>query len=123
MKKSITYDQLYIIEQDIQSVKQTMPSIYLFMENKFHTFLHGSANKMHFKVLHTRMHQIQQKYIVHDEKDNPIVLPYTDNQPSKFQFLESVPGSNGTELTGEAVEKAYFDEANEFLNRQIVVEL
>lgn len=116
--KTITYNELWVIEIDAAKVKEQFPSLFFFNENRFTKFF--QQNAIHLKALHSRVHDIQRKYIAHDENNNPL---RAEGAGGEWQYLESVVGKNGQLLTGDAVAQAYKDEVTAFLNRSITVEL
>ncbi|HYC28822.1 MAG TPA: hypothetical protein VEB42_08400 [Chitinophagaceae bacterium] len=121
MKKEVTYNDLWLIDQDITNIRANMPALWIVLEAKFLTILLGKNNKPHVERLHRRMKEIQKKYIVHDEEDNP-VKEVKEGKGPDWKYLESAVGKNGSLLTGDEVEKAYYEEAGEFLKRSVTIE-
>lgn len=118
MKREITNNQLWLIENDLTAVARQSPGIAFLLATKIQQFY--SRNEVLLKILHKRVHEIQKKYIVHDDNNQPQYVAGTDNK--EWFYLDSVIGKKGQLLTGEAIAAAYTEEVNEFLNRSVTVE-
>lgn len=121
MRREISNSELWLIERDLSSLRAKMPGVYFLLQTRVGDFF--NRNKLTIHLLHKNVHQIQKKYIAHDEANDPQRVPGEGNEVPEWLFLESVATEKGEMLTGEAVSKAFYAELDEFLNRVVKVDL
>lgn len=123
MAQTVSYDDLFLIEQDIQHILKNSPALTLFMADKFNRFF--QRNKMRLNILHEKLAEIQRKYILHDE--NGFALRTEEKNKAgmaEWIFRGSYQDAQGNMIIGEEeVKKAYYSEAQEFLSRSFEVEI
>jgi len=121
MRREIMYSELWLIERDLERVKEENPGVAFLLAPKIDSFF--QRNKGSLNILHKNMHEIQKKYIVHDEKNVPQRNQEAEGEQKPWLFLDSVIGANGELLTGEAIKKEYNEKVEQFLGRSVKVEL
>jgi hypothetical protein len=122
MKRSITNDQLWNINRDIQRMNKEFPAIAFFLGDKFFRFYNSKDNKFLMDVINKRISELQKKYVVHDSEDvAQRVEP--GNEQSEWLFLESAIAPDGQLITGDQVKQAYYKEAGEFLSRSVDIQV
>jgi hypothetical protein len=122
MKRSITNDQLWQINRDIQKLNRDSPAIAFFLGDKFFRFVNSKDNKFLMSVINKKVYEIQKKYVVHNDADEPQrVDPANEN--SEWLFLESAIAPDGQLITGDQVKEQYYKEAGDFLNRSVDIQV
>ncbi len=121
MRRTITNGTLYQIEMDISQISSKSPGIHFLLETRIDSFF--SRNQQVLKIIHKRMHNIQKRFIEHDEKEKPMYAEAVEGQPKQWEYLESATKTNGQLVTGDGVKTAYLEEAEDFLGRSVHVEL
>lgn len=121
MRRIITNNELWQIEEDLDKLAKNLPGVYLLLETRIKQF--REKNKMSLHILHKKFHEIQKKFIQHDDKNAPMRQLEAEGELKPWLYLESVVVDNGKALIGEEVAKVYLEEANDFLNRSIDVEV
>jgi hypothetical protein len=75
MKRIMTYEQLWLIEVDIDRVKKESPAIYLVLDKEFRKLLKNPTTSKAINDLHRKVHAIQLNYVAHSEKGAPLYVP------------------------------------------------
>ncbi len=119
-RKIITNSELLIIQDDLATLKNKLPGLAFLFEPKIQFFYR--QNQMNIRILHERMHEIQQKYIEHDADGRPIYATEEEGKPKDWNYKEPAD-CHAVRGDGRSVKTAYQQEFNEFLNRSIHVEI
>lgn len=111
MKITISYDQLYSIEQDIHRLSGQSPALAVFMRDKFNRFL--KATGLRRDLLHHNLKEIRRKYILFNEKDLPISVKDEATGNLEWTFIEGEVEREGIMVSNK---DAYNKEVTDFLN-------
>lgn len=121
MKRELTNEQLWTLANDMRKVQSESPTLSFLLGDKINRFF--QVNAMSIKILNSRLGEIQKKYIVHNEQGEPQLAPVEEGKPLTWQYLESAIGKDAQVLTGDAIEKAYEADFNEFMKRSVTVSI
>lgn len=121
MRRQITNSFLWQVQNDLLNLQQMMPGLAFILENRIASFF--QRNQMNLKILNSRMHEIQKKFIVHNEKNTPQYEEVEEGKPKDWKYVESVAGKDGQLITGSQVKEEYQQQMEEFMQRTVTVEL
>jgi hypothetical protein len=117
MAQILTYNELWLIENDIKNLRKQSPALDLFLGERFKRFL--QLNSMRLKILHDKMHSLQLKYIEFNVEGEPMHSE-TEKLPNgapDWWFKNSYVDTAGKTIIGkDEVKKQYYTEAQEFLS-------
>jgi len=82
MKKNITYDQLFAMDNDIKKIEKANPGLFFLLNSKVKDFY--EKNQVHFDALNNGVKAIQKKFIVHDADGNPMMEGEGNNKGWKY---------------------------------------
>jgi hypothetical protein len=100
MVKDLSYNDIFLIHQDLKSLKQTHPGIALLQENRIKKFY--QANAIVLKDVNDGMFALQKQFVVLDEQNRPV---YADAEPGtqrNFKYLDMAQ-ADGATISGEMV--------------------
>ena len=80
--KVITYDQLFAMDLDIKRVSKSNPGLAFLLDSRIKAFY--EKNKLHFEAMNEGVKRIQKKFIVHNEKDEPIMEGEGENASYRY---------------------------------------
>lgn len=100
----ITYNDLLILERDINA-QANSPAYRYFNGQKIKRFY--QINNIRLEALHTTINNLVKKYVLHDDKGNPVTAEENGHQQYQFENDEN--------------REAYKKAAEEFLSRTITL--
>lgn len=119
MQKTITRNELYMIEQEIMSMQKESPALALLLSKQITQFI-GRTN-MHSKVMHARFKKIQEKYIQKDENGN--FMTVGEPESKEWKYIESkVDLEKAAVLDVSQVKDAFNKECTAFFKQSITFE-
>jgi hypothetical protein len=104
-RSQITYGEFNLILQDLERMNRQSPALRFLLKEKINRF--HQLNSMSIKILNKFIIDNVKKYVEH-ENDLPVI--------------KEIDGATQYCFASPDDEKAYLDEANEFMNRSIYVE-
>jgi hypothetical protein len=121
MRREINYNTLLQLEMEIKGMIENTPALALFLDDKIRRFF--ARNQVRLQTLHKRYGDIQKKYIVHDEKGQPIrESPSAESSIGEWRFKHREEVNNISD-EHETVKQAYYHDAAEFLQITFPLEL
>jgi hypothetical protein len=115
-KRKLTYNDLFSIEQDVARIKNNSIALYFFILPWATRLFNNAAN--HMMVIHSRLNEIQKKYIEVNEEG---VLLVKDGE---YVFKKTVTDiTNARILAGEQLVEAYSQECEKLLRKECIVEM
>jgi hypothetical protein len=118
MKQEITYAALSAIRTDLLSTLDNHPGIAILLKRKIDDFF--GHNAIYLQNLDQKLSTIQHKYIEHDDKGEPIVV--INGNKKEWKFLDH-PIENGVPILNVDCRKCYYEEAAEFLQKSLTIEV
>lgn len=102
---NLTYNDLFLIDRDIEKQMATSPAFRFFNAEKIRRF--KGQNNLRLGVLYRTIDGLAKKYALHDENDKAIT--------------QEVNGERMYTFLNEENEKAYKEEAEKFLSITIQI--
>lgn len=116
-KHTITYNQLYAIDQDMNGLRKNAPALMLLLNKNINNYLRGAQTEL--QILYKKMQEFQEKYVETNENGSLKV-----DEHGEFVFKKTVTNIKQARiLSGDEVREAYLQEANEFLSRSCTIDL
>jgi hypothetical protein len=110
MKHTLTYHQLFVVDQDLVTIQREHPGLALLENARIALFYQQATT--HLEIIHKKMDEFKEKYIQTDGKGKFLVGP-----DGRWKFKLSVSDiATATILTGAQVGAAYEKEASGWLN-------
>lgn len=107
MGQPATNNQLLALEADIQQLSSSSPAFFFFNKEKIRRFY--QQNAINLKIIQQKMAGFIEKYVVHDEKNQP----KTEDKDGQTVYV----------FACEDDEFEYRNETSDFLNRSIFIEI
>lgn len=114
MTKMMSYNEVMIIQNDIEVQLSKSPAISFFLGDKIQRFFQRNATRINH--MNEKMMSLQKRYIKQNENGVPILID------KDFDYLDEAVNGKGITVTGEEVRSAYREEASEFLATSFRVE-
>jgi hypothetical protein len=116
-KHTITYNQLYAIDQDLNRLRVQSPALMLLLHKYINNYLKHAG--MELKILYKKLDEYHTRYC---EKKEDGSLQVDEN--GEIVFKKTVSDiANARILSGDEVKEAYLKEAGDFLNRSCTIDL
>lgn len=122
MKRQLTREKLWLIERDVEKINNDSIALSFFLDKQFRSFFQRPGNQKILGEVHSGVHKIQRKYIVHNDKGVPQRKGGDGADANDWIYQESVIDGNGQLLTGDMISQAYINELNAFLQGIVNVE-
>lgn len=107
-RTELTNLELNALQRDVESLSQSSPAFRIFLKEKIKRFY--QQNAMQLQSLNNFLRRNVKEHVQHDENDQPMT---EEREGGIKHYVFATPED----------EKAYVDDATEFMNRTICIEI